>query len=149
MLALAKVSFARLIPVFSADIAEEPQQAAASDQLMAKDSYEVEDRVWYLMRDGSREAAKVDSVDRTVQPHSYGVVLGKIGSVRETEGVRLRAMTAAEEAAAEAELAKLPTPMEQGTSLSPFHLYFAAPMHGRHRICFRRASMIPSMGRPS
>lgn len=122
MLALARVSFARLIPVFSADIAGDAQQAAASDQVMAKDSYEVGDRVWYLMRDGSREAAKVDSVDRTVQPHSYGVVLGKIGSVRETEGVRLRAMTAAEEAAAEAELAKLPTPMEEGNRAIAFRL---------------------------
>ena len=85
------------------------QKLAASANLgIEKEIYEVGDRVWYLMRDGSREAAKVDSVDRTVQPFSYGVILSTMGSVRETEALRLRGMTAAEESAAEAELAKLP-----------------------------------------
>ncbi|KAK9863351.1 hypothetical protein WJX84_011852 [Apatococcus fuscideae] len=93
--------------------AEDAQQAAPIEPGLLKDSYELGDRVWYLMRDGSREPAKVDSVDRTVQPPSYGVVLGKIGSVRETEAIRLRAMTAAEEAAAEAELARLPAPADE------------------------------------
>ena len=93
------------------------QPATSEDPALAKGTYELGDRVWYLMRDGSREAAKVDSVDRTVQPPSYGVVLSKIGSVRETEAIRLRAMTAAEEAAAEAELAKLPVPTDEGEHL--------------------------------
>ncbi len=86
---------------------------------IAKEMYEVGDRVWYLMRDGSKQAAKVDTVDRNVQPFSYGVILSSIGSVRETEGLRLRAMTAAEEVAAEAELAKLPVPPEEGGQSHP------------------------------
>ena len=97
----------------------EPQDEGGAAHGIAKEVYEVGDRVWYLMRDGSREAARVDSVDRTVQPFSYGVVLSTVGSVRETEAIRLRAMTAAEEAAAEAELSKLRNLADEGRCCVP------------------------------
>lgn len=41
----------------------------------------------YTQRDGTLAEAKVTSVDRSVKPYIYGIVMEHTGAERETEGV--------------------------------------------------------------
>ncbi|KAL4443273.1 hypothetical protein ABPG75_011010 [Micractinium tetrahymenae] len=65
-------------------------EAAAALQPVLGKAFATGQGVWYRQRDGTEIEAKVESVDLTVDPPSYGVLLHGRSDARETIAERLR-----------------------------------------------------------